>query len=134
MADLGLTDAVDAAEALLDAVRVPGQVVVHHQVGTLQVDALPGRVRGEQHLHLRVVQEGFLGLAAVLAAHAAVNDDDGVGPAQQSPDASFEVGESVPVLGEQDQLLVRGGNGGRDVAAAGRPWPCRWFLLRCPRA
>ena len=31
VADLGLADAVDAPEALLDAVRVPGQVVVHQR-------------------------------------------------------------------------------------------------------
>ena len=49
VADLGLPDAVDAPEALLDAVRVPGQVVVHHEVGALQVDALPRRVGGDQH-------------------------------------------------------------------------------------
>ena len=70
---LGLTDAVDTPEALLQAVRVPGQVVVHHQVRALQVDAFAGRVGGEQHLDLRVVAEGFLGLEPVLAAHAAVN-------------------------------------------------------------
>src|SRR6266542_851480 len=32
VAHLGLPNAVNAPEALLDAVRVPGQVVVHHQV------------------------------------------------------------------------------------------------------
>ena len=47
MADLGLADAVDAAEALLQAVRVPGQVVVDHQVGALQVDAFAGGVGGQ---------------------------------------------------------------------------------------
>ena len=50
VADLGLADAVDAAEALLDAVRVPGQVVVDHQVGALEVDALARRVGGDQDL------------------------------------------------------------------------------------
>ena len=48
VADLGLADAVDAAEALLEPVRVPGQVVVHHQVGALQVDALARGVGGER--------------------------------------------------------------------------------------
>src|SRR5439155_438121 len=32
MADLGLTDSVDAPESLLDSVGVPGQVIVHHQM------------------------------------------------------------------------------------------------------
>jgi hypothetical protein len=46
VADLGLADTVDAAEALLQAVRVPRQVVVDHQVGVLQVHAFAGRVGG----------------------------------------------------------------------------------------
>ena len=72
VADLRLADAVDAAEALLQSVRVPGQVVVDHQVGALQVDAFAGGVGGQQHLHLRVVPERFLRRQAVLAADAAV--------------------------------------------------------------
>ena len=47
VADLGLADAVDAAEPLLEAVGVPGQVVVDHQVGALEVDALAGGVGGD---------------------------------------------------------------------------------------
>ena len=49
-ADLVLADAVDAPEALLDPVRVPRQVVVDHQVRDLEVQALAGRVGGEQDL------------------------------------------------------------------------------------
>jgi hypothetical protein len=55
VADLGLADAVDAAEALLQPVRVPREVVVNHEVGPLQVDTFAGGVGGEQHLHLGVV-------------------------------------------------------------------------------
>ena len=73
---LGLPDAVNPPEALLQAIRVPGQVVAHHQVCALQVDALAGRVGGQQHLDLRVVAEGFLGLEPILASHAAVNRHD----------------------------------------------------------
>ena len=47
VADLGLADAMDAAEALFQAVGVPGQVVVDHEVGALEVDALAGGVGGE---------------------------------------------------------------------------------------
>ena len=75
VADLGLADAVDAAEALLEAVGVPRQVVVDHQVGALEVDALAGGVGGEQHLHLGVVLERLLRLQPLLAAHAAVDHD-----------------------------------------------------------
>ncbi len=106
VADLGLADAVDAAEALLDAVRVPRQVVVDHQVRALEVDALAGGVRGEQHLHLRVVPERLLRLQPLLAAHAAVDDDHGLWPAEQRGDALLEVVQRVAVLGEDDQLLA----------------------------
>ena len=50
VAHLALADAVDAPEALLQAVRVPRQVVVHHQMGALQVDAFAGGVRSQQHM------------------------------------------------------------------------------------
>ena len=42
VADLGLTDTVDAAEALLQPVGIPWQVVVDHEVGALEVDAFAG--------------------------------------------------------------------------------------------
>ena len=83
MADLGLADAVDAAEALLDPVRVPRQVVVHHQMGALKVNAFARGVGGEQDLHLGIVPEGLLRLQALLAAHAAMDDDDGLLAAEQ---------------------------------------------------
>ena len=60
VAHLGLADTMDATEALFQAVRVPRQVVVDHQVRALQVDALAGGVGSQQHLHFRVVPEGFL--------------------------------------------------------------------------
>ena len=60
VADLGLADAVDAAEALLEAVGVPGQVVVDHEVGALEVDALAGGVVRDHDQNRRVVQEGAI--------------------------------------------------------------------------
>ena len=64
---------MDAPEALLQAIRVPRQVVIHHQVGTLQVDALTGRVGCQQDQHAGIVAERLLRLGALLAPHAAVN-------------------------------------------------------------
>ncbi len=54
-ADLFLADAVDAAEALLDAVGVPRQVVVDHQVRSLQIHALAGSIGGEEDLDVAVL-------------------------------------------------------------------------------
>ncbi len=42
-----LAVAVAAADALLDALGVPGQVVVDHQIAELQVDALGGGLGGD---------------------------------------------------------------------------------------
>lgn len=59
---VGLPDAVDAPKPLLDAVRVPGKVVIDHQMGALQVDAFSRRIGGDQHLHLRIVEERLCAL------------------------------------------------------------------------
>ena len=102
-----LANAVNPTEPLLQSVGVPGQVVVHHQVGTLQVDAFAGRIRGEQQLHVRVVAEGCLGLESVLAAHAAVNQNNRLLTSQQGRDAPVQITQRIPVLGENDQFLLR---------------------------
>ena len=115
VADFRLPDAVDAAEPLFEPVRVPGQIVVDHQVGALKVDALAGRVGRQQHLHFGIVPERFLRLHALLAAHAAVDHDNRVWPPEQRRDA-LEVVQRVAVLGEDDELLVR-----ETASASGRP-------------
>ena len=107
MTHFRLANAVNPTEPLLQSVGVPGQVVVHHQVGALQVDAFAGRIRGEQHLHVRVVAEGCLGLASVLAAHAAVNQNNRLLTSQQGRDAPVQITQRIPVLGENDQFLLR---------------------------
>ena len=67
-------------------VRVPGQVVVDHQVGALEVDALAGGVGGDQDLDVLVLRERLLRLAPLLAAHAAMDGDDRLGAAEQVAD------------------------------------------------
>ena len=112
VADLGLADAVDAAEALLEAVRVPGQVVVDHQVGALEVDAFAGGIVRDHDQDRRVVQEGADRGLARLAGDAAVDLDHGLGAAEAGADLVGEVGERVARLGEDDQLAaVAGGIG-----------------------
>jgi len=104
VADLVLADAVDPPEALLEAVGVPGQVVVDHQVGVLQVHALPGRVGGDQHAHPRVGAEERLDAAALVAVRGSLDRDDGVGVAEYPGDLRPQVVQRVAVLGEDDQL------------------------------
>ena len=84
VANFGLSDTVNAAESLLQAVGVPGQVVIDHQVGALKVDAFAGGVGGDQDFDFLVLGEGVLGLATFLAAHAAVDSDDRLRTSQQS--------------------------------------------------
>ena len=87
MAHLGLADAVNASKSLLKTVGVPRQVVVDHQVGALQVDALGGRIRCQQDLDLGVVPKRLLGLEPLLATHTTVNHHHRLLAAQQRSNA-----------------------------------------------
>ena len=107
MADFSLADAVNTAKALFDPVRIPRQVVVDHQMGTLEVDTLTGRVRRQKHLNLGVVPKGFLYLQALLAANTAVDDDHGLFPSEQRRHALLQIVQRVAVLGKDDELLMR---------------------------
>jgi len=100
VADLGLADPVDAPEALFEAVGVPGQVVIDHQVGALQVDAFAGGIGGDEHLHLRVVPEAFLGVHPLLTPHPAVDADHRLPTPEQGRDPLLQVVQGVPVLGK----------------------------------
>ena len=104
MADLGLADAVDASEALLQAVRVPGQIVVDHQVGALEVDALARRIVRDHHHDLRVVHERLHDLAPVRTPDPAVDHHHRLVPAETGADPAREVFEGVARLGEDDEL------------------------------
>ena len=92
VADLGLADAMDAAEALLHPVRVPGQVVVDHEVrAALKIHAFAGGIVGDHDPDERIGIEGGDGGAAGLAGDAAMDHDHG------SPDRRSA----------RDDLLVR---------------------------
>src|SRR5579884_2665858 len=106
VANFSLADAVDAAKALLQPVGVPGQVVIHHEVSALQIDALARSVGGDQDLDFLVVPEGFLSLAPVFTADAAVDDDHGLRPTEQGANALGEVIQRVAVLRENHQLAA----------------------------
>ena len=74
MANFFLADAVYAAKALFDFAGVPGQVVIDHQVGALQIDAVACCVIGHQNYYVFVVGKGFYSSAALLATDTAVYD------------------------------------------------------------
>ena len=106
VAHLTLANAVDAAKALLHAVWVPGQVVVDHEVGVLQVHALARCVGGQQHQHVGVVAERLLHFAPVIAVDAAVDGDHSLFAAQRVADTQQQVVERVAVLGEHDDFAA----------------------------
>ena len=107
MADLGLADAVNPSEPLLDTVGVPWQVVVDHEVSTLKVDALTGCIGRQEYLNIGVVTERFLDLQAFLATNTTMDDDHGLGTSEERSDSLVQVTECVAVLGKDHQLLLR---------------------------
>ena len=107
---------MDAAEALFDAVRVPRQVVVDHQVRALKVDSFAGGVRGQKDLHFGIVLERLLGLHPLFTAHGAVDHDHRFLAPEYRRDPVLQVTERVAMLGEQNQFLVRRWRRRRDRA------------------
>ncbi|HLT37652.1 MAG TPA: hypothetical protein VK034_15270, partial [Enhygromyxa sp.] len=107
MTDLLLTDSVDSAEALLEPVGVPRQVIVDHQVRALKVDAFAGGVVGDEHEHVGVVHERGDAVAPVLALDLAVDLDDRIRRAELVADLGCQVGERVHELGEHHELAAR---------------------------
>ena len=104
VADLALSDAVDAAEALFNAVGVPGKVVVDHEVRALEVESFSCGVGGDEDSDILVLSECLLDLAAIFALDAAVDGDDCFVPADHGADLVDEVVQGVAVFGEHDDL------------------------------
>ena len=55
VADLSLTDTVDTAKPLFEAIGVPRQVVIDHQIRSLEVDAFARGIGRYQDLDFFVV-------------------------------------------------------------------------------
>ncbi|MCY1544271.1 hypothetical protein D9M68_801420 [compost metagenome] len=106
MADLGLADAVNAAKPLFQAVRVPRQVVVDHQVGVLQVHTFASRIGGDEHPRGGIVAEQLLHFAAFFALDATVDHYHGFLTSDQATDLGRQIIQRVAVLGEDDQLAL----------------------------
>ena len=72
----------------------------------LQVDAFAGGVRGKKHLHLGVVQETRLRLAALLTPHRTVNQHNRLRTAEQRGDLALEIVERITMLRKDDELFA----------------------------
>ena len=104
MADLGLADAVDAAKPLLDPVRIPGQVVVDHQVrAALKVDAFAGCIVGDHDADDGIAVEGCDRGASRFAGDAAMDDDDAIRP-DGGRNLLLKVFQGISRFSEDDDL------------------------------
>lgn len=106
----GLTDAVDAPDALLEAVGVEGDVVVDDPVAVvLQVDALAGGVGGQedaQRVAAGMGLEGVLDALPAVVVRAAVDDADALASQAPGEEDGLQPVEGGDVLGEDDHPLV----------------------------
>ena len=106
MADLGLADAMNAPEPLLQPIRVPWQVVVHHQIRALEIYALTRSIRSNQHANVWVGPKQRLKSAAFVAMRSAMDSDDRLGIADHPCDPLVEVVQSVAMFGKDDELAL----------------------------
>src|ERR1039458_189375 len=106
MANLSLTDAVDAPKSLLKAIRVPRQIVVDHEIRSLEVHALSGRVGCHQYTHLRIGTEKRLQAPALVPMRAAMDGHNGVAVAEDAGDPAMQVIQRIAMFGENDDLSL----------------------------
>ena len=62
VADLPLQESVNPAEALLDPVGVPREIVIYHQVGPLEIYTLSRSISGDKNIDVRIVEKCLLGI------------------------------------------------------------------------
>ena len=106
VAYFGLADTMDATEALLNAVGIPWEIVIDHQVGTLKVNALASGVRRKEYLYFRVVPER---LCAFMRSSRPCRRGSRPRPLcdQAVCDTCFKIIQRVTMLGENNELLTR---------------------------
>ena len=102
MADLRLPDPVYTPEPLFDLIRVPGQVVINHQMAALKVHTLPGGVIGNQDEQIFVLHETLNDFAPCFSGNAAMDDIDRIGLAKPGSHLVGEVVQRVFRLGKDD--------------------------------
>ena len=96
---------MDAAESLLNTIRIPRKIVVDHQIGSLKIQAFSCSIGRHKDTHPWIVDETFLHFLALVPIHAAMNGFDGLGHAKQCSDTTFEILKSIPMLGEHNHLV-----------------------------
>ena len=102
VADFLLADAVDASESLFEAIWIPWQVVIDHQVGVLKVYAFTSGIGSDEHANIWIGTKYRLNAAAFVTVGSAVDGDDAFIVAKHSGDLLVEVVEGIAMLGEDD--------------------------------
>src|SRR5262245_52135214 len=102
MAHFSLANSVNASETLLNAIGVPGEVVVDHEMRPLQVNAFACCVGGQEYLHLGVVPERLLSIHSLFPAHPPVYDNHRLSFAQKGGNSDLKVVKCVTVLSEEN--------------------------------
>src|SRR4051794_1650773 len=104
MTNLLLADAVNASEPLLKTVGVPRQIIIHHQIGALQIDAFTSGVRSHENADFRVGTKESLSFQAFVPMGSAVDGYDCIVTAKHSGDFFMEIIERVAMLAENDDF------------------------------
>jgi len=94
-----LANAMDAPETLFQPRRVPGHVIVDHQVAKLKVDAFAGGLG--RYTNLRASPEYFLSPLAFVRIHAAMNFAGAIPPAFKM---IANIAQGIPMLRENQEL------------------------------
>ncbi len=106
MTDLGLTNAMNASEALLKSIGIPRQIVIDHEMRTLQIDALARSIGCDEYPHVLVLRKAMLSRPAVITGHSAANHHNRIWVTQQNADFLLEIKQRVLMLRKDDELLA----------------------------
>ena len=102
MADLCLTNTMNAAETLLQPIGVPGQVIVNHQMRPLKVDAFTRSIRGDQNANAHILLEKLFCLSPFVTEHTTMDGHNSLIVPKQRPDFSGKIIQCILVLCEDD--------------------------------
>ncbi len=110
---------IDAPVALLHAIGIPGDLVVHQAMAVaLQINALRGGIGGEQHPHRALLGrrlEGRLDPLALVVGHPAIQRQQAVALGQAlGSEQRLQPLLGCPILGKDNHPLVRPLAAGRE--------------------
>lgn len=70
MAHFGLADTMNSSKALFQTIWIPWQVIVYHQMRTLEVDAFACGIGRDEYSNVDVLHKERFNFSAIIAEHA----------------------------------------------------------------